>query len=254
LNLGTQTDSLGRYSILLPDSLVTGRSVTMMSRLIGYKTSTIEVTLLAPTITQDFTLVAHLIAWGYPVVYATSAEAFAATSKVARALGLQDLRKARHHTGVEEIRLWLWHANGSPADLYRLTNSNGTKVGDHFLWRERREMCNRSEFEQSGLCQIPGSACRKARTGAILSCLTSDAKASAWPTLWDFLEVAGLWTLPDETAFNEANDSHVNPNYLTVELWNGTDYVRRQYAERNDRDSSARATVERVRALTMRTP
>jgi len=59
LKLGAQTDSLGRYSISVPNSMMNGRMVMMVCRLMGYRPSTIMVRLLPPTISQDFTLAAY---------------------------------------------------------------------------------------------------------------------------------------------------------------------------------------------------
>jgi hypothetical protein len=59
LRFGAQTDSLGRYSFSVPNSLMVGRTVMMVCRLQGYRPSRAEVRLESPTIVQDFTPVAN---------------------------------------------------------------------------------------------------------------------------------------------------------------------------------------------------
>ena len=55
-NLGTMTKGDGAYSIVVPAARVTGQAATLTARLIGYKVSSVQITLSAGTITQDFSL------------------------------------------------------------------------------------------------------------------------------------------------------------------------------------------------------
>ena len=56
LGLGTTTRPDGRYSFIVPADRVTGRPVILAARRIGYKETTATLTLVAGTITQDFSL------------------------------------------------------------------------------------------------------------------------------------------------------------------------------------------------------
>jgi TonB-linked SusC/RagA family outer membrane protein len=57
MNLGTTTSANGTYTFTVPASRVTGQTVALTARLVGYRAQTVQVTLRPGTITQDFTLV-----------------------------------------------------------------------------------------------------------------------------------------------------------------------------------------------------
>jgi len=57
MGLGSITGNDGRYSFLVPAARISGQSVVITARLLGYREQTATITLRAGTITQDFTLV-----------------------------------------------------------------------------------------------------------------------------------------------------------------------------------------------------
>jgi TonB-linked SusC/RagA family outer membrane protein len=56
MGIGAVTGNDGRYSFFVPAARVTGQSVTITARLLGYTQQSATVTLRAGTVTQDFTL------------------------------------------------------------------------------------------------------------------------------------------------------------------------------------------------------
>lgn len=56
LNVGTQTRADGSYTFTVPASRVTGQTVTISARLVGYQPTSAQLTLRAGQITQNFTL------------------------------------------------------------------------------------------------------------------------------------------------------------------------------------------------------
>ncbi|HEY9515515.1 MAG TPA: SusC/RagA family TonB-linked outer membrane protein [Gemmatimonadaceae bacterium] len=61
LNIGTLTKEGGTYSFTVPAANVNGQPVTLTARLIGYKVSSVEITLTAGENTHDFTLAANAV-------------------------------------------------------------------------------------------------------------------------------------------------------------------------------------------------
>jgi TonB-linked SusC/RagA family outer membrane protein len=61
LNVGTMTKEGGTYSFTVPAANVKGQTATLSARLIGYKASTVEITLSPGNITHDFVLPANAV-------------------------------------------------------------------------------------------------------------------------------------------------------------------------------------------------
>lgn len=57
LNLGGSTDAEGRYSFIVPSSQVRGQAVTLTARYVRYSPSSVKITLVGGSLTQDFSLV-----------------------------------------------------------------------------------------------------------------------------------------------------------------------------------------------------
>ena len=55
-SVGATTQDDGRYSLMVPDALATGRPATLVARHIGYHDLTVQVTLAPGRVTQDFAL------------------------------------------------------------------------------------------------------------------------------------------------------------------------------------------------------
>ena len=68
LNIGTLTRDDGAYSFVVPAGRVQGQAATLTARLLGYKASTVAITLSAGTITQDFRLAPNPLRLGEVVV------------------------------------------------------------------------------------------------------------------------------------------------------------------------------------------
>ena len=68
LNIGALTRDDGVYSFVVPAGRVQGQSATLTARLLGYKASTVPITLSAGTITQDFRLAPNPLRLGEVVV------------------------------------------------------------------------------------------------------------------------------------------------------------------------------------------
>ena len=68
LNIGTLTRDDGVYSFVVPAARVQGQAATLTARLLGYKASTVPITLSAGTITQDFRLAPNPLRLGEIVV------------------------------------------------------------------------------------------------------------------------------------------------------------------------------------------
>ena len=68
LGVGSQTGPDGRYSFTVPAARISGQTVTLTARLVGYTPSSAQITLRGGTITQDFTLGANPLRLGEIVV------------------------------------------------------------------------------------------------------------------------------------------------------------------------------------------
>jgi TonB-linked SusC/RagA family outer membrane protein len=68
MNLATQSRDGGRYTLIVPGTRITGQTVTLSARDIGYRVSNVTITLRAGTINQDFTLASNPLKLGEVVV------------------------------------------------------------------------------------------------------------------------------------------------------------------------------------------
>jgi TonB-linked SusC/RagA family outer membrane protein len=68
LNIGALTRDDGVYSFVVPAARVQGQAATLTARLLGYKASTVSITLAAGTISQDFRLAPNPLRLGEVVV------------------------------------------------------------------------------------------------------------------------------------------------------------------------------------------
>src|SRR5713226_281408 len=68
LGLGGLSKDDGRYAIVVPGARVSGQTVTLVARRLGYKSQTAQVTLTAGGVTHDFTLAANPLQLGEVVV------------------------------------------------------------------------------------------------------------------------------------------------------------------------------------------
>jgi len=68
LALGGTTRDNGVYTILVPGARVTGQQVTVVARVLGYKSQSVKVTLSGGTVTQDFSLASNPLQLGEVVV------------------------------------------------------------------------------------------------------------------------------------------------------------------------------------------
>lgn len=68
LNVGSTTDEDGRYSFSVPEARIRGQTVSLTARRIGYTVRTVQVTLSAGNITQNFALSANPLRLGEVVV------------------------------------------------------------------------------------------------------------------------------------------------------------------------------------------
>src|SRR5881394_1806839 len=64
LGLGAQSADDGRFTLTIPAARVNGQTVTLGARVIGYRSKTVQVTLRAGTIAQDFVLEANPLRLG----------------------------------------------------------------------------------------------------------------------------------------------------------------------------------------------
>ncbi len=68
MGLGALSREDGRYAIVVPGARVSGQTVTITARRLGYKAQTIQLTLTAGGVTRDFTLAANPLQLGEVVV------------------------------------------------------------------------------------------------------------------------------------------------------------------------------------------
>src|SRR5438034_10023143 len=68
LGLGALTKDDGIYTLVVPGARVSGQTVTMVARRLGYKSQTAQVTLAAGGVTHDFVLAANPLQLGEVVV------------------------------------------------------------------------------------------------------------------------------------------------------------------------------------------
>ena len=68
LSLGALTRENGTYSIVVPGARVGGQRVTIIARVLGYKPQSVQITISAGTVTQDFSLTANPLQLGEIVV------------------------------------------------------------------------------------------------------------------------------------------------------------------------------------------
>jgi TonB-linked SusC/RagA family outer membrane protein len=104
LGVGTTTRDDGTFSLSIPGGRVTGQTVTIAARRVGYRTSTAQVTLRAGTLTQNFTLGANALQLGEVVVtgagLSTTAERLGA---VRTAVDTQALVRANEPNVVQAL-------------------------------------------------------------------------------------------------------------------------------------------------------
>src|SRR5438552_6991831 len=92
MGLGALSKDDGRYTIVVPGARVSGQTVTMAARRLGYKSQSAQVTLTAGGVTHDFVLAANPLQLGEVVVTG------AGTSTSAEKLG-----SVRNSVGAEVI-------------------------------------------------------------------------------------------------------------------------------------------------------
>src|SRR3989441_8082368 len=68
MGLGALSKDDGRYTIVVPGARVSGQTVTIVSRRLGYKSQSAQVTLTAGGVTHDFVLAANPLQLGEVVV------------------------------------------------------------------------------------------------------------------------------------------------------------------------------------------
>jgi len=68
MNIGSLTDADGKYTFQVPAARVQGQQVTLTARLIGFRAQSVQVTLTAGNITQNFSLAANPLRLGEVVV------------------------------------------------------------------------------------------------------------------------------------------------------------------------------------------
>ena len=68
MGLGSLSKDDGRYTIVVPGARVSGQTVSLVARRLGYKSATAQVTLTPGGVTHDFTLVANPLQLGEVVV------------------------------------------------------------------------------------------------------------------------------------------------------------------------------------------
>ena len=68
MNIGSLTDADGKYTFQVPAARVQGQQVTLTARLIGFRAQSVQVTLSAGNITQNFSLSANPLRLGEVVV------------------------------------------------------------------------------------------------------------------------------------------------------------------------------------------
>src|SRR2546423_7841528 len=68
MGLGALTKEDGRYALVVPGARVSGQTVTLVARRLGYKSQTAQVTLTAGGVSHDFTLAANPLQLGEVVV------------------------------------------------------------------------------------------------------------------------------------------------------------------------------------------
>ncbi len=68
LNVGATTNENGTYSFVVPGARVSGQTVTLSVRRVGYRTSSAQITLSGGTIRQDFTITGSAVQLGAVVV------------------------------------------------------------------------------------------------------------------------------------------------------------------------------------------
>jgi TonB-linked SusC/RagA family outer membrane protein len=68
MGLGTLSRDDGRYAVLVPGARISGQTVTLISRRLGYKSASAQITLSPGGLTHDFTLAANPLQLGEVVV------------------------------------------------------------------------------------------------------------------------------------------------------------------------------------------
>src|SRR6266568_2393195 len=66
--LGALSKDDGRYTIVVPGARVSGQTVTLVARRLGYKSTTAQITLAPGGVTHDFALAANPLQLGEVVV------------------------------------------------------------------------------------------------------------------------------------------------------------------------------------------
>ena len=74
LNLGALTRSGGEYTFVVPGARVTNDQVTLTARLIGFRPQSVQITLAAGTVTQNFTLQSNPLQLGEVIITGAGTE------------------------------------------------------------------------------------------------------------------------------------------------------------------------------------
>ncbi len=104
LGIGAATRDDGRYAIFIPAARVSGQSVQMIVRRLGYKPQTVTVALSQPVVTQDFTLAPNPLQLGEIVV--TGAGTATSTEKlgnVRNTVGADQIERSNEANVVEAL-------------------------------------------------------------------------------------------------------------------------------------------------------
>ena len=104
MGLGTLTRDDGRYAFLVPGARVSGQTVTLSARRLGYKAQSAQITLAAGGVTHDFTLAPNPLQLGEIVV--TGAGTATATEKlgnVRNTVSAEQIDKSNESNIVEAL-------------------------------------------------------------------------------------------------------------------------------------------------------
>jgi hypothetical protein len=226
--IGAVTDSDGKYAFVYSAARLHGQTAKLTARLLGYRTTSLDIVLSGTTNEQNFALATEpLRCYCDPVVYPppynmAAGDFVRARSDVVNPAGLEDLW-SHHPPGQRELRIWT--ATVGWLELLQMVERSGVvhgKLIKYRGWSDERMRDSQLRIERKDIANDCSHVVIK---GLILICRTSIPDDSNWKQSWDELQAAGIWDLPSfETWSTPVLVDYSVGDPVTVEVWDGRAY------------------------------
>jgi hypothetical protein len=182
---------------------------------------------------------------------------FHSFDRVARAAGLEPLRRARLPAGHREVRIWTQVEIGAPKDLYRFVDRRGRVAGELiYHWPAPPPDTANGErpgetFHDLMVQTLRGRCDQFAVADETGVCRARFTRAPRWGDVLRAAEAGGLWDLPDPSALPPDDVMVFDGWTIVVELRDARGYRTYRYnsPEAHPTWPSAARVIEVARAL-----